>query len=186
MKSRIMRFNLQTLSFQRNIFAATTLLLASSVAILSCFLFIKEERIVITPAVIEKSFWVENGAVSATYLEQFGVFLGQLLLNKSAQSAAEQRTIILRHTETSFYTKLRQRLIEEEQLLKNQSAAYVFYPTQVKVDNHKLTVKLTGDRQSFTGDKTLSSKTESYLLSFTYQNSRLFLTSLEALEKEST
>lgn len=107
------------LIFQRNVFAAFSFLSAVAIIILSSFLFFKQERVVIVPPVIEKEFWVDSQHVSPTYLEQFGYFLGQLLLAKSSQSAASQRTVLLRHTDPSYVGTLKKRLVEEEEILKN-------------------------------------------------------------------
>jgi conjugal transfer pilus assembly protein TraE len=126
---------------------------------------------------------MDGSGVSATYLEQFGVFLGQLLLNKSSQSASEQRNIILRHTEPAFLGLMKQRLIEEEEMLKKQSSSYTFYPIEITIDLKRMEVKLTGDRIAFAGAKTVSSKRETYILSFVYDGYRLFLKGVEALEK---
>ena len=102
MKMSVLDANLRGLYYQRNIFAAVSILLGIVLVVISCFLFVKRERIVVVPPVVGQEFWVDGNTISPTYLEQFGVFLGELLLNKSAQSALEQRTIILRHTDPSF------------------------------------------------------------------------------------
>ena len=125
--------NVKFLLFQRNVFVAFSFLLILVVLVLSSFLFFKQERVIIVPPVIEKEFWVDAKHVSPTYLEQFGYFLGQLLLAKSSQSAASQRSIVLRHTDPSYAGILKQRLIEEEEVLKKQSTSYVFYPVEIRL-----------------------------------------------------
>jgi conjugal transfer pilus assembly protein TraE len=182
--SKILETSLSSLYFQRNILAAISIILCLSIVILSCFLFLKRERVIISPPVIEKSFWIDSNSISPTYLEQFGVFMGQLLLNKSAQSSAEQRSIILRHTDPSFSGLMRQRLLEEEEMLKKQNAAYTFYPISVKVDMGKMEVILRGERIVFAGPKQVSSKLETYVLKFIYEGSRLFLQEVETMENE--
>jgi conjugal transfer pilus assembly protein TraE len=182
MNSKMLEINLRALSFQRNILAAISLILSLTVVILACFLFLKQEKVVIAPPIVNKEFWIDGNRVSPTYLEQFGVFLGQLLLNKSAQSASEQRTIILRHTDPSFYGLMRERLIEEETMLAKQGAAYTFYPLTVDVDVSKMEVRLTGDRIAFAGSKQVSSQKETYILKFIFGGSRLLLKGVQALE----
>lgn len=174
--------NLRSLYFQRNIFACLTVILSLSLVVLSGFLFLKRERVVITPAVVAKEFWVDAASVSPTYLEQMGLFVGHLLLHKSSQSAAEQRQVILRHTDASYSGLMRQRLIEEEKGLIQQNIAYTFYPIDIKVDVDKLEVKLSGDRIAFAGSQQVSMQKEAYLLQFIYSGSRLLLKSITALE----
>lgn len=170
--------NVKFLLFQRNIFITLVFLLGLIALVLSVFLFFKRDRIVIVPPVIEKEFWVDAKHVSPTYLEQFGYFLGQLFLTKSSHSAASQRSIILRHTDPSYAGVLKQRLIEEEEILKKQSMSYVFYPFEIKVSPEQMSLLLIGDRLVFVGGKEVSKEREGYLLHFNYTGSRLLLTEI--------
>jgi conjugal transfer pilus assembly protein TraE len=183
MNANVLEANVRSLYFQRNIFVAFAFILSLALIVLTSFLFLKRERVIITPPIIAQEFWMDGNGVSPTYLEQFGVFLGQLLLNKSSQSASEQRAIILRHTNPSFLGMMKQRLFEEEEMLKKQDSAYTFYPIEIKVDLKRMEVKLTGDRIAFAGAKTVSSKRETYVLKFVYDGYRLFLKGVEAMER---
>jgi conjugal transfer pilus assembly protein TraE len=176
--------NLRSLIFQRNVFLAMALLLAISSMVTCLFLFVKNDRIIITPPMIEKEFWVEGNQVSATYLEQFGIFLGQLLFNKSSHSASSQRAVILRHTDTAYVGALRQKLVEEEEMLKKQNASYVFYPEKISVEPNALQVLLAGERITFAAGKQVSSKKESYVLTFGYAGSQLLLKSVSSVGGE--
>ncbi len=175
--------NLKFLMFQRNIFAFLSFFLAVALILCGTLLFFKRERIIIAPPVIEKEFWVDQKSVSPTYLEQYGYFLGQLLLTKSAQSAVTQRSAILRHTDPSYAGILKQRLIEEEEILKKQSASYVFYPIDIKVHLDTMSLLLTGDRVIFMGGKQISSEQEGYLLKFSFEGARLLLKEISAQKK---
>jgi len=170
------------LRFQRNIFAALSCLLGISLILTTSFLFLKRERIVITPPTVEKEFWVDGRNVSPTYLEQFGYFLGQLLLGKSSYSASSQRTLLLRHTDPGFSTALRQKLVEEEEILKKQNASYTFFPVSIRVNPEKQEVLLEGDRVFFVSGKQVSSEREGYVLSFNLTGSRLLLSGVTSLE----
>lgn len=175
--------NLQSLEFQRNVFLGISILLAIGTIILSSFLFFKRERIIIVPPVIEKEFWVDSQSVSPTYLEQLGLFLGQLLLGKSSQSAASQRSILLRHVDPAYAGALKQRLIEEEEILTKQNASYVFYPVDIKVNPSEMSLTLIGDRQLFVNGKQISSAREDYTLQFSYLGSRLLLKGITSESK---
>ena len=175
--------NLNSLLVQRNFLVGLSSLLAASLILASSFLFLKTERIVVVPSIIEKEFWVDSNSISATYLEQFGFFLGGLLLNKSSHSADLHRTILCRHTETSYLALLKQRLIEEEETLKKQNASYVFYLNNIFVNPELLTVTLVGDRQFFIAGQQTSTENCGYTLHFTYKGSRLLLNGISQ-EKE--
>lgn len=182
MNSDYLKRNLSTLTFQRNIFLSLTIILSLSLMVLSIFIFQKSERIIITPPTIDKEFWVETNQVSPTYMEQFALFLGQLMLTKSPQSAASQRTVVLRHVDPSFYGEINKKLSEEEKKLTKQQASYVFYPTDIRVDTQNFQVKLTGDRTFYIGGKSMSTSREIYKLSFLYAGGRMLLKEISSEE----
>lgn len=175
--------NLNHLSLQRNFLLGLSALLAIGLILTSSFLFLKTERIIVVPSVIEKEFWVESNAVSATYLEQFGLFLGQLLLSKSSYSADLHRSILCRHTEPAYLSSLKQKLVEEEEVLKKQNASYVFYLHNIFVNPELLTVTLLGERKFFIAGQQPIGKSCGYTLHFTYQGARLLLSGISH-EKE--
>lgn len=175
MNSDYLKKNLSTLTFQRNIFLSLTFILTIPLLVLSIFIFQKNDRIIISPPTIEKEFWVESNRISPTYLEQFALFLGQLILTKSPQSATPQRTVVLRHVDPSVYGEINKKLSEEEKKLIKQQASYVFYPIDIRVDTSNLQALLAGDRIFYVGGKSVSTSRENYKLSFVYSGGRLLL-----------
>lgn len=169
--------------FQRNVFLALTFLMAISVAAMAFFLSWKNERVVVVPSIVEKEFWVDSNAVSATYLEQFGSFLGQLILTKSAQTAGLQRGTVLRHTDPSFATQLSKKLLEEEQKLLRENVSYVFFPKEVKTDPKTREVLLVGSRSVYINGNLLSTEEVSFSLKFNFTNSRLLLNGIAMNEE---
>ena len=184
MKSDYMKSSHESLRFQRNAFLLLSCMLALAVGCESLLLFSKRERVIIVPPIIEKEFWVEGGQISPTYLEQFGYFLSQLLLGKSAHSASAQRVVLLRHTDPAFVGSLRQKLLEEEELLKKQNASYTFYPISILPDLPARKVHIEGDKIFYVNGKQISSDRESYTLSFNSKGSRLLLRGVEITKKE--
>lgn len=174
--------NLKLMVFQRNIFLTLTLLSSVSLLIVTAFLFLKSDRVIVVPG-IDKEFWVDSKHISPTYLEQYGVFLGELLLTKSAQSAPAQRTWILRHTDPSYATLLNRKLVDEEKKLAKENASYVFYPIDMKINLDSKEVCLIGDRTLYVSGKAISTERESYILHFSYQGSRLLLKGISAKEE---
>jgi conjugal transfer pilus assembly protein TraE len=175
--------NLNNLTTQRNFLVGLSLFLIVGLILALSFLFLKEERIIIVPSVIEKEFWVESNSISASYLEQFGLFLGQLLLSKSAYSADIHRTVLARHTEPKYLGVLKKKLIEEEETLKKQNASYGFYLNNIFVNLDRLAVTLIGDRQFFIAGQQPTNENCAYTLYFSYKGGRLLLTGI-AQEKE--
>ena len=171
--------NSRSLLFQRNVLLAFSGILSISLVVVTCFLFFKRERIVVVPPVVEKTFWVDSHTISATYLEQFGHFMAQLLLAKSDKTAQLQRDTVLRHTDPKFIGVLSKKLVEEESILREQNASYTFYAERIDVDQKKLRVVVFGERVLFSEDRKISSEKEGYALQFAYSGSRLLLVSIE-------
>lgn len=162
-----------------------SMLLAVGLILVSTLLFFKNERIIVVPSVIEKEFWVDSSSVSATYLEQYGIFLGQMLLNKSPHSADIHRTVLCRHTDPNYLALLKQKLVEEEDILKKQNASYVFFLNNVFVYQDQLKVTLLGDRQFFIAGQKTSCENCAYTLHFSYLGARLLLVGISH-EKETS
>lgn len=175
MKTAELGKNVEHLCFQRNVFAALVVIVSLAVLIQSCFLFFKNERVIVVPPVVEKVFWVDSQTVSSTYLEQFGVFIGQLLLSKSTNSAEHQRTVLLRHSSPRFSSELRKRLIQEESVLSKQKTSYVFLPHSAEVDMDNLEVTLKGERSSYASGHCVSTEPEEYRIQFIFSGGRLLL-----------
>lgn len=184
--NNIIRENtLRGLTVQRNVFITIIFILLTANLLLGILVFKKTERIIVLPAVIEKAFWVEGGGgVSASYLEQMGSFVGDLLLTRSPSSADMQLNILMRQTAPGFAPLLSSRLESELLKLKKDNASYVFFKTKMTVDPQKLSVLLEGDRVLFLGDKVLSTLHEKYTLTFLNFGGRLLLTSIERGDSE--
>ena len=176
--------NLKSLLVQRNFLAGLSFMLTTCLLLASFFLFFKKERIVVVPAVVEKEFWVDADSVSATYLEQYGFFLGQLLLTKSPHSADVQRAVLCRHTEPNFLAALKVKLLEEEETLKKQNASYVFYLNNIHVNPELLAVTLVGERQFLVAGQKTSIEKCGYTLYFTYTGSRLLLKGVSQVKEK--
>lgn len=167
------------LRFQRNAFAGLSFILASAVTVQGAYLFSKKERVIVTPPNVDRAFWVESNQVSPSYLEQYGVYIGELLLSKSDRSAARQRDLLLQQVSPGFSSLLRQKLLDEETLLKKQSAAYVFYTSDIIVNPRSLKASLKGDRVFYSSGKEISKQEETYTLSFEYRAGKLLLSGFQ-------
>lgn len=179
MKSSVFEGNLNSILNQRNFLLILSCILSFSLMLTSTFLFFREERVVVVPAVVEKEFWVDANTVSATYLEQFGSFLGQLLLTKSSYSADVQKKILLRHVDPIYSSVLLERLEKEQENLSKGNGSYVFFITGIEVILEKQGVLLKGNRVFNVGNKVLSEEKECYFLGFSYKDGRLLLNRVE-------
>jgi len=165
----------QYVRYQRNAFLAITILLCIAVILLSICTLKKNERIIITPPILEKEFWVDSHRVSASYLEQFSMYLAQLMLSKSEHSANAQRKAILRHVDVAVADKINLKLVTEEKMLKEEHASYVFFPVDVQVDITALKATLIGDKTTYLSGKVVSTRREIYEMTFSCKGARLLL-----------
>jgi conjugal transfer pilus assembly protein TraE len=168
----------QFILYQRNALLAIALLLCMSVIVLSICVLKKSERIIITPPVLEKEFWVDAHRVSPSYMEQFSIYLASIMLTKSEHSAEAQRKAVMRHVAVDVAEKINSRLLLEEKKLKDEKASFVFFPVDVQVDVNTLKAVLTGDRTTYLSGQAVSTKRETYELAFSCKGARLLLTAM--------
>ncbi|MFB5616680.1 MAG: TraE/TraK family type IV conjugative transfer system protein [Nitrosopumilus sp.] len=166
MKAENFRNNIQYLKFQRNVFSSLAFLMAIALSVISCFLFLREEKVIIIPHNLEKSVWVKGQTVSPSYLEQQALFLSQLLLSKTPSSTRDQNGELLRHTSPNFFGTLQEKLQIEEKMIREQGSSFVFFLKTSEVFPDKMQVKLSGDRHVYLGGKVISCSKEECILSF--------------------
>lgn len=176
MESSVYISKLLNVTKQRDVLLPLCAVLAISQLLMLGFLFVKKERIILIPPVASQPMWIDGYAVSPTYLEQMGVFLGQTLLSNSATSLQAGREMLLRFVHPSVYTHFRQHLIQEEEHLKKHQGSYHFHVRKVSVHMGTNSVVLEGDRASYIGDKRTDQAQETYRLTFAFSNGRYLLT----------
>lgn len=173
---------IEKIHYQRNIFAFFGLILLLSNLLLAVFLFIKRERVVIVPPVVEKEFWVEGSCLSPSYLEQFGLFLSQLLLNKSPDSVALQNRILMRYVSPAYSPVFGKALDQEKEEMVQQKLSYLFFPSKVQIAPKLKQVVLEGERVVYLGENEFLKELRRYILSFDFPNGTLLLKELRKEE----
>jgi conjugal transfer pilus assembly protein TraE len=145
--------------------------------IITIFLLIGRERIIVTPPVIEKSFWISGTRVSAEYLSEMTTFFANLRFNITPSNSNYQRDILLRYTDPQYYNILKSKLIKESDRIAEQHITMAFFPISIKVDIKNLKAIIEGDLKTFVGDVTLPVKRINYTITYRYDASRLLVTS---------
>lgn len=142
------------------------------------------ERVVVVPPSINKSFWVDANQVSPEYLSEMSLFFASLRFNITPTNAAMQRELLVRYVHPHFYEALKAELISEEEHIKKEHVTTSFYPVNVVVDSKKMISQITGDLQSSVGDAQLPLKRLTYQINFSYNNGRLLVKSFEEVKKD--
>ncbi|CAN5421498.1 TraE/TraK family type IV conjugative transfer system protein [soil metagenome] len=184
MKSLIHQSRLRKLLRQRNgyLVLAMSLVFLSVLLVGLCFYLAGRERTVITPAVVERSFWVSNSEVSSEYLSEMSSFFAYLGLNLTPENADSQRHIFLRYTDPKYYGVLNNHLIAQRDRIKEQHIATAFYPINVKVNTKGLTALITGDLISSVGTVQLSPQRVVYEITYRYNDGRLWVSKFEEVK----
>lgn len=166
---------LKKIRHQRNLLFPIVVLLGINQILLIIMLFWKDDRTVFMPPVLDKPFSIMGSRYSANYFEQMGVFLSNLLLTKTAETAPHQHQVLFKYVAPEALGSFKRDLHEEEHTLKQESAAYVFYPNEVKVNLGSRTVLLSGERHTYVGSHRVDVSKEGYRLKFVQRGHLLYL-----------
>lgn len=133
---------------------------------------LSSEKIIILPPVITKEVWIKGNTVSESVLEEWALYLTNLLLNASSKTIAYQSELALRHVSPEFTQSLNKKFKEDALRLQKNNAATTFYPKEIRVDEKKMTVVVTGTFSTFVGKEKVSSHEQTYHLQFVFNQGR--------------
>ena len=182
MNSSNLAKNLKRLVGQRNIFLCLTIILAVTTASQGFLLMGQKQRIIIVPT-NGPEFWLEESSVSSSYIEQMGVYIASLLLNRTPADVAYKNRMLLKHVHPSAYHVIRKALAQDQVRIIKQNQAYTFRSERNFVDSSSLSFTTEGDRLVLIGKANqpptcVEQEKMKYTFQFQVQNGRLLLTSL--------
>ena len=82
------------------IYAFAASLIVNVILAIGLIVLDKKDRVVVLPAEITKSFWLDADGVSPEYLEQMGLFALQLALNNSPETFEHNQRKLLQYVMT--------------------------------------------------------------------------------------
>lgn len=154
---------------QRNILSSSTALLAIICLGLVAFVCVSREKIIIVPARIEKSFWMQGSEFSPNYIEQMALYYLSFLLNKHRSNIRYNHEFVLRFAASSYYGELKKRLFKESKRLEEENLATTFYPKKTSVDPKSLVCEVTGLFQGRVGSAKVMEEEVTFILQFTLE-----------------
>jgi len=165
----------QAILKQRNMLFPIVVLLGLSQLLLIILLFWKDDRTIFMPPVLDKPFSIHGSSYSASYYEQMGLFLANLLLSKTAETAEHQHQLLFKYVDSELLGVFKRDLMDEVDTLKKDNAGYVFYPTEINVNlgNHSVLIK--GERHTYVGTQRIDVSKEGYRLMFVQRGHLLYL-----------
>jgi type IV conjugative transfer system protein TraE len=182
-----LKSHLAKLVGQRNVFLFFSAILSFAVILLTILLFSKKERIVIEPTNGAPSYWIEEGRASSGYVEKMGLFLSDLILNRSPADVETRNQIILRHVHPSAYHEMRKLLLQEQETILKGDQSYFFQTGKNYVDMEKNAFVIEGEFFIMVGKNGKApaythQAPNKYTLRFSSENGKLLLTSLKKEE----
>jgi type IV conjugative transfer system protein TraE len=161
-----------------------------SVVLLVQTLFIvfhqKNERTIVVPMQLSQSFWIDENQVSESYLIEMSRFIAGSILTVTPESAKTQEEVLLRFAYPSHRGQLAKQWQEWLTRVEQEQVSHVFLPQNVEANSKNLTAIIDGELLTFIGEDKLQQVEASYQLGFIYQHGRLWLSTLNAIDKKST
>jgi conjugal transfer pilus assembly protein TraE len=169
---------------QRNTLLGLTGSLLLVLLFVTPLLFFKTERVIVLPADVKQSFWVEGNQFSDSYLEEMATFYAHLLLDVTQEYFEVNGKMVLRAVAPESYSTVKTKLLKGIEKMKNENASTLFMPQKALVYGDKLEVHLEGLMRHFIGGKEISSYVEKFKICFSGHKGRLFINSFSLLETQ--
>lgn len=174
----------RNLDASRATIAFQSLLLFASIAIniLMALAVIKlagNERTIVVPPNIQKSFWVDNDKVSANYLEQMGSYIAYLVLNSSPTTVDYQNEIIMRYVAPAYYGQFETDSKASAERLKRDNVSQVFLPNKIQVEENSVRVGIGGTLSTYVNSAKVSDVRKGYVIEFIYREGKIYLKSFK-------
>ena len=142
------------------------------------------EKVIVLPPSITKEIWIKGNSVSESYLEEWSLYLTNLLLNVSPKTIGYQSELALRHVSPDFSGKIQQKFKRDELSLKKNNATTTFFPKEIRVVEKTMTVFVTGSFATYVGKEKVSAHEQTYQLNFVFNKGRfLQLTNFTMMNK---
>lgn len=174
---------LSYLLVQRNLFLGLVVALLLIAILQASFLFIKKERVIISPPELKQGYWVEGDRFSNSYLEEMALFFSHLLLDVSESNVLPQGEIVLRSVSPEVYGAFKAKLLKDVERLRKQQLTLHFVPREIEIVG-PLAVAITGSLRSYVGANKVTQVQETYKISFTQNRGRLFLEAFEVIQSQ--
>ncbi len=184
MKFSLYQKRLSHINVQRNALVGLSMLLLLVLLLQTLFLFLKKERIIVSPPDGKQSYWVEGNRFSPSYLEEMSLFFCHLILDITESNIIPQGEVLLRYISPKAYGAFKTKLLEDEKRLKQQQLSLHFMPHEIQLSADSLTADVTGDLTSYVSTQKISQSRETYRLIFEQRLGRLFLQSFKMVKSD--
>jgi conjugal transfer pilus assembly protein TraE len=134
------------------------------------------EKTIVTPPIIEKSFWIKGSEVSPEYLEEITRFLSTLVLNSTPKSIDGNIEMFLRYVDPLVYGDLRAIMGAKADKVKKLDMSTAFYPVKMSTKSEtEKTVVVEGDFVTIVGSKQVNKERRSWRFAYAFNGGRLWV-----------
>ncbi len=102
------------------------------------------DRTVVTPPVIEKSFWVTADSASDSYIQQMALWISSLVLDVTPDNIDYKASLLLQYAHPSLHGKLKERQTLSAQSMKRDNTSTYFVMQTIRTHPEKLAALMTG------------------------------------------
>jgi conjugal transfer pilus assembly protein TraE len=166
-----------TIAFQSILLIASVVV--NILMVIALLKTVGNERTIIVPPNIQKSFWVDNEKVSGSYLEQMGTYIAYLVLNATPTTVDYQNNILMQYVAPAYYGQFDTDAKASAERLKRDNIAQVFLPNRVLIDEPNSRVGITGTTSTYVNNAKVSDVRKGYLVEFIYREGKIYLKSFK-------
>ncbi|MCD8500292.1 MAG: type IV conjugative transfer system protein TraE [Gammaproteobacteria bacterium] len=180
MKKRIADTLRQKLLQERNLatFFGIGGLVLALIELLIILKICTHQTVVVTPPVVNESFWVDHKTVSESYLYQFSEFLAMTRFNIDPSNVDAQNELFLQQADSNDYGVLKKELVEQAKKIKREHLSIALFINQIHVDQKHLKVLIDGTLMSMVGGNATPEQPIHLLMQYRFLNGRLYLSSM--------
>ena len=174
----------QDLNVLRGVIKRQSLVIIGMVVLLMLGLFallksIGNEKTVITPPTLKRSFWVQGSDVSDSYLEEMGEWVAYLALEVSPSNVDYKTRLLLQYAAPESHAELDEKMKQEAARLKRDAVATNYDVYEIVPYPGIKAALLKGRYRVYVSDKLISTENRLYFARFRLSGSRMQLQSFE-------
>lgn len=145
-----------------------------------------DQRVVLVPPQISKTFWVQQNTVSSDYLVQMAQFIIQLYFDVSPDNVEFNDKILLSYVDPRFYGTLQSQAGGIADRMKRDNSSTFYAINGFTPDPANMTVVVHGVMNVFVGDQKASATPEIYQLKFAFASGRVLLTEIRKIDEKNS
>jgi conjugal transfer pilus assembly protein TraE len=130
------------------------------------------DRTIVTPPVIEKSFWVTADTVSDAYIQQMSLWLSTLILDVTPDDIAYKSKLLLQYAHPELHGKLKERQDLEAQRIKRDNISTYFVLQTIRTSPERLTAVITGRLHTLINGSRVADQERNFLIKWRMDGGR--------------